>query len=307
MKVINSSQFAEINNIPVVLAIGSFDGLHKGHQLIINKNKEIAAKKDLAAGVFSFDPHPLSVVNPNQAPKHLLSEGQKINRLKQLDIDYYFQQKFTSEFAELEFDDFIKNILINKLKIRHLVIGSDFQFGYKGKGDVTALKKLSQKYNFAVTIVNPVKINKKIVSSSYIRELVQKGNIEKVPTYLGDYFEIKGKVVKGEGIGRKLGFPTANLKLNNNYVLPPPGVYAGWAYVNGYKYKGIGNLGYKPTFSADKYNIEIHILDFSKNIYNKTLSFKLVKFVRKESNFEDISNLKKQINKDILYTQKHIC
>jgi len=307
MEVIVSDKFNSINNKPVAIAIGSFDGLHKGHLKLIEKQKQIAQNNNLAAGIYSFTPHPLKIINPDKAPGYLLSVNQKINILDNLNLDYLFQQKFTPEFARIEFDKFIKNILINKLNIRYIIVGSDFRFGHKGAGNIDTLKAMASRHNFKVNVVNPLKINKKVVSSSFIRKLVKNGNIKKVPLYLGNYFEIEGKVIKGEGIGRKLGFPTANLNLKNNYVLPPPGVYAGWVYVNGYKYKGIGNLGYKPTFSADKYNIEIHILDFSQNIYGEILSFQLMKYIRKESDFDNSLQLKKQINKDILYTQKHLC
>ncbi len=307
MEVIVSDKFNSINNKPVAIAIGSFDGLHKGHLKIIEKQKQIAQNNNLATGIYSFTPHPLKIINPDKAPGYLLSVNQKINILDNLNLDYLFQQKFTPEFARIEFDKFIKNILINKLNIRYIIVGSDFRFGHKGAGNIDTLKAMASRHNFKVNVVNPLKINEKVVSSSFIRKLIKKGEIAEVSKFLGRNFEIEGKVVKGDGRGKKLGFPTANLKLETNYVLPPGGVYAGKVHFNGQHFRGIGNFGYKPTFSNNNYNIEIHILNFSGNIYGKRLSFELVNYVREEMCFETKAGLIKQIQDDILYTQRHLC
>jgi len=307
MKIINNLNFIRSEKKTVATAMGTFDGLHKGHRQIIKKQKKIAQNTNLATGIYSFYPHPLRIVNPDNAPGYLLSEKQKVNIVKNLKLDYLFQQKFTSDFAKIKFDKFIKNILLNQLDCKYIVVGEDFRFGYQGNGNINSLKKLAKKCNFKVEIVKPLIIEGKVVSSSYIRKLIKKGKVTKVSKFLGNNFEIKGKVIKGEGRGKKLGYPTANLKLNTDYVLPPAGVYAGFVHYNDCIYKGIGYFGYKPTFSKKNYNIEIHIFNFSDNIYGEKLNFELVKYIRKDLCFENETDLINQIQNDILYTERLLC
>ncbi len=307
MEVVKSSNFDKTDTLPVAIAIGAFDGLHPGHQAIINKSIKKAKKINIFSGVYSFDPHPLKIINPNQAPPSLISFKQKIEILEKMGIDYYYEQKFTPEFSRISFKNFVKKIILGKLNTRHIVVGHDFKFGYHGTGNINSLRQMGKKYNFEVSVLEPVKIGGHKISSSRIRKLIKKGKINELPKYLGRYYQLEGKVIYGEGRGHKIGIPTANLKLKTDYALPPRGVYAAYVYYNDKKYKAIANFGVKPTFNKSNYSIEIHLINFSGNIYGIDLIVELISFIRKEIAFNSSTKLVKQIKKDILYTDNVLC
>lgn len=308
MQVVESPDFVRQDNRPVVLAIGSFDGLHLGHQKIIDTTIDIANRKNLVSGVYSFYPHPLKVIKPDTAPPQLITEERKVEKLKCLGVDYYFQQHFTDEFSRISFHDFIKKILLDKINTGYVVVGEDFRFGHRAEGKKQQLLEYGKKLDFEVSIMSAYEIERKKVSSSLIRRLIQKGKVEEVPRFLGENYSIKGTVIHGAGRGRKLGYPTANLKLLTEYVLPLPGVYAGYTHFRNKKYRALASLGYNPTFSPrQEYSIEIHVLDLSQNIYGREISFEFVEFLRPEKKFNEVQKLKEQIEKDILYTREILC
>ncbi len=307
MDVIDSRRFNEFRGGPVVIAIGAFDGLHLGHQTIIQRAVEKSHGLKTVSGVYSFSPHPQQILFPENFNGYIMSEEQKEQNLEKLGIDYFFRQKFTREFSQMDFKDFIKNILVDKLNVCHIVVGDDFRFGYHGSGGVKSLKIMGERYNFTVDILSPVKINKEKVSSTLIRNMVDSGQMDKIPDYMGRYYQIQGKVITGEGRGRKLGIPTANLKLDTEYIMPPRGVYAAYAVIDDKQYKGILNIGFKPTFAGKDYSIEIHIMEFSGDLYGKKLKVEMIKFIRPEKAFAGIEELVKQIKKDILYTDSLLC
>jgi riboflavin kinase/FMN adenylyltransferase len=307
MEVIKSSKFSSKDIHPVAIAIGAFDGLHIGHQTIINKTIKKAKEANICSGVYSFNPHPAKIIKPEQAPSYLISFNQKINILEKLGVDYYFEQKFTLKFSKMNFEKFIYNIILGELNAKHIVVGYDFKFGHQGSGNIDSLRKLGKKYNFKVTVLKPVKVDTCKISSSKIRRLIKKGKIEEIPSYLGRNYQLEGKVIYGEGRGQKIGIPTANLKLKTDYTLPPQGVYAAYVYYNNKKYKAITNFGVKPTFNKNGYSIEIHLMNFSGNIYGATLIVDLISFIRMEMAFDSPTKLVNQIKKDILYTDKVLC
>lgn len=307
MEVIKSDLFSKYHNKPTVVAIGSFDGLHKGHQKIINKTIEIAQNRDMKSGVFSFFPHPLEIVAPEQSPSFLISRKQKIKILEKSGLDYYFEQEFTEDFSNLSFKEFIYGILIKKIGVRHIVVGSDFKFGKDQTGNTEKLKKLDDTYHIDTTIIPVIKKKSSKISSTYIRKLIKNGKVDEVEKYLGRNYKIEGRVVTGEGRGRKLGIPTANLNLTTDYVLPPKGVYAAVAHHNDETFKAVVNFGEKPTFSAKDYTIEVHILDLEKDLYNEMLEVELYEFIREEKRFSNKDDLISQIKSDILYTRNILC
>ncbi len=307
MEVIKSPDFTRDVLEPVVVAIGSFDGLHLGHQKIIEKTIDIASRKKYKSGVFSFYPHPAKVIKPEAAPLMLISEEKKIKKLASWPLDYYFQQKFTRQFSRISFEEFMKEIFLSRLKARHVVVGNDFRFGYRGKGNVGYLKNFARDHKFGVTILPPFKIKGQKVSSSLIRKLVREGRVSEIPLYLGEHYQIKGRVIHGQGRGHKLGFPTANLDLKTDYVIPAAGVYAGYAYFEDIKYKAIANFGYNPSFPGEDFTVEVHLIGLEKDIYGEELSFELIKFLRKELYFSSSNDLIEQIKKDILYTEEILC
>ena len=307
MKVIKSNLFSTYNNNSTVVAIGSFDGLHKGHQKIIKKTIKIAEKRNMKSGVFSFSPHPLEVIAPERSPSFLVSRRQKLNILEELGIDYFFEQEFTEEFSKLTFEEFISNIMIDKIGVKHIIVGSDFKFGKNQSGNTEKLKKLSSKYNINTKIIPIIKKNTNKISSTNIRKLIKAGRVSEVKKYLGRNYKIEGTVVTGEGRGRKLGIPTANLNLTTDYVLPPKGVYAAKVYTGDQEFKSVVNFGEKPTFSSGNYTIEAHILDLEKNLYGDLLEVELYEFIREEEKFSDEEELISKIESDILYTRNILC
>lgn len=308
MEVIKSSNFNNVNIGPMVLTIGVFDGLHLGHQAIINKAKEIGKEKQLPVGIYTFNPNPLKVLKPAIAPKAILSTRQKIELLSSFNLDYYLEQKFTLEFASMEYTEFVRDYLLEKFNVVHLVVGEDFSLGYKGEGTLDNLKKLADSAGFEISCLENIKIGDKRISSTLIRELIEKGRVQEVPEYLGRYYRLDGKVVRGKGRGKILGFPTANMKLDEDYVLPAEGVYAAYVHYNGEKYRAVVNFGNNPTFPGSDYSIEAHIIGFpERELYCEHLSIELVQRIRGEMTFESSEELAEQIKKDILYTENLLC
>lgn len=307
MKVIYSNQFNEFKGQRSATAIGSFDGIHLGHQAVINKTKEIAKENNLKPAVFSFEPHPRQVLSPDHIPGFITSPKQKVRLLTDLNLGYYFCQEFTKSFAKKDFEEFVKNILYKSLNIGHIVVGKDFSFGRGGNGSIEDLKVLGDKYDFSVTPLNIINNHGEKISSTKIRHLISKGEMDKVKSLLGRYYTMAGEVVHGDARGAKLGFPTANLSLNTDYVLPAKGVYAGYVRYNGDKLRGVANFGHNPTFTVDEYRIEIFIIDIDKNLYGEELEFSLVKYIRPEKKFDNKDHLIKAIKQDVLYSKKVLC
>lgn len=284
----------------VVVALGTFDGIHYGHQQILNETINGAEEFGCESAMFSFTPHPLYIIAPKQAPYLLTNWKQRCRILNQLGIDKVYIKKFTPHFSKLSFKDFIKSYLVDGINARQVIVGQDFRFGHQGLGDVDKLKDLGQKFGFEVKVLEPVTINGQVVSSTYIRKLVKAGRIEEVKTYLTRNFSLIGRVVNGDKRGRQLGFPTANLKLVVDYVLPKSGVYAIYAYINGERLGGIVHLGPRPTFDREEFTIEAHLFDFTADIYQRKIEVEFVKRLRGEKNFASQKDLVGQIKKDIV-------
>ena len=307
MQIITSENYDNFRENNPVIAIGAFDGLHKGHQLIIKKCIEIAKNNHLPSAVLSFNPHPLEIIPDQSPPPAIVSRKQKISILEKMGLDYYFEQKFDEEFAKLSAVEFVENILTEKLKVNTVVVGSDFRFAKNNEGNVEILNKLAEIHDFNTKIISQLNANEDRISSTRIRNLLQKGKLNKAEELLGRSFQICGRVVHGKKIGRKLGFPTANLKLESDYVLPPFGVYAVEVHYKGEKFCGAANIGHNPTFKGENTSIEIFILDFKDKLYQKRLCVDLIEYIRPEKNFADVEQLKEQMRKDVLYTRKILC
>jgi len=307
MKVITNHNFKDYNKKNTCLAIGAFDGLHKGHQLIINKTVKNAKLNRGVSGVLSFHPHPLEIISGQKTPPAIISRKQKISVLENLDVDYYFEQKFTPEFAQLEVKDFIEKVLVKNLNVSCVVVGDDFRFGHQNRGNVEILKKMGEIYNFDTKIISQLNANDDRISSTRIRRLIQKGCLTKAENLLGRPYQICGKVKHGKKRGRKMGVPTANVSLETNYSLPPAGVYAVKVYIKNKSYTGAANLGFNPTFEEKNINFEINILNFNEKIYDKRICTDFVEFIRPEIKFDSRKDLIKQMKQDILYTRNLLC
>jgi riboflavin kinase/FMN adenylyltransferase len=283
-----------------IILIGNFDGVHLGHQKLFKLAKSYKKKYDLKIGVINFNPMPKMFFNESLKNFKLSSINQKVNLLNNLGADFIITKKFDKNFSKTKSLNFIKKILSNELKAKFIFVSNNFRFGNKREGDVKFLIQNEQKYNYQVIKPKPLLVNNKIVSSSLIRSYLEKGFLEKANRLLNRKWSIDGMVQKGRQIGKKIGFPTCNIDIKD-YVLAKPGVYAVRVLrKNNLKIlKGIANLGYRPTFNQKKILLEVHLFNFSGNLYNKHLSVEFLKFIRKEKKFKNINKLKSQIKLDL--------
>ena len=288
-----------------ILLIGNFDGLHIGHQKLFNFAKKYKKKHKIKIGVLTFDPMPKMFFNKKLKNFKISNLNQKINSFEKFKIDFVVIKKFDKKFSKMNYIKFIDSILVKKLRPKYIFVSNNFRFGNKREGNVNKLKFFEKKYNFKIINPKPLKKKTKIISSTLIRKLISNGKINIVNRYLDRNWSIDGKVSVGRKMGRKIGFPTCNIKLND-YVIARPGVYAVNILINKNKklLRGIANLGYRPTFNQKEILLEVHIFNFSRNLYNKHLTIEFIDFIRKEKKFKNINQLKKQINLDIRKAKK---
>ena len=288
-----------------IILIGNFDGIHLGHQKLFFLAKKFKKKYSSKIGVLTFEPMPKMFFNKQLKNFRISSLEQKIMGLKSLKIDFIITKKFDRKFSKTKSINFIKEILAKKLRPKFIFVSNNFRFGNKREGNVRQLIKFETNCNYKVVKPEPLLINKIISSSSLIRNLLQKGSLGKANKILNRSWSIQGKVQKGKQLGKKIGFPTANIDIKD-YVLAKPGVYVVRVKkFNGNNYyKGIANLGYRPTFNGKKILLEVHLFNFSGNLYNKYLTVEFKKFIRKEKKFKNVDQLRKQIKTDLLIAKK---
>ena len=286
-----------------VIAIGNFDGIHLGHQKVINDAKKKAKKNRLPFGLMTFEPVPVMFFNKKIKNHRINSLEQKKDQLKKLKLNFLIVIKFNKKFSSLSPEEFIKKIIHKKTNCRFLYVSKNFKFGFRRKGNIETLKKYEKQYNFKNVIVKPFKAKKKTISSTFIRKKIRKGHIEEVNKLLNRNWSIKGKVIKGQKRGRKIGFPTCNLKLGS-YAIPRLGVYAVKVKTNNTNNNGIANIGYRPTFNGQSLLLETNIFGINKNLYNKVITVGFKKFLRAEKKFKSFEYLKKQIKIDIKQAKK---
>ena len=288
-----------------IILIGNFDGVHKGHQKLFSLANRYKKKYSSKIGVLTFEPMPKMFFNTKLKNFRISSLQQKISLLKDLNVDFVITKKFDQKFSKIKSENFIKEILGKKLKPKFIFVSNNFRFGNKREGNVVQLVKFEKLLGYKVVKPQPLLANKKIASSSLIRNFLQKGKLEKANRILNRNWSIDGKVQKGRQIGKKIGFPTANIDIQD-YVLACPGVYAVRVKKIGKNnnLKGIANLGYRPTFNGKKILLEVHLFNFSGNLYNKYLTVEFKKFIRKEKKFRNVEQLRKQIKTDLLIAKK---
>lgn len=281
-------------NEPICSALGFFDGLHIGHMALVEEVKRVAKDKNYKTALMTFDHHPLYVLGKIKEEKYLTSMDDRKRILEKEHIDYLFVIQFTKEVAQLSPQDFIQNYLID-LHIAHVVCGFDFHFGDKNKGSAQTLQECPY---FDVSVINEVVYKGEKVSSTRLRMLLESGDIEEINALLKRQYQVIGKVIKGRQIGHHIGFPTANIDYAS-YLLPQKGVYAVKMYIDDETYLGMCNIGYNPTFHAlDKVSLEIYILDFHQDIYNKDVVVEFYKKIRNEKKFDSKELLVEQLTKD---------
>lgn len=302
MKIYKNLNIRKIHKNAVV-AIGNFDGLHLGHQKVLNQARLKAKRKNLKFGAITFEPIPNMFFNKNIKHYRINLIKQKIFYLKKIKLDFLIFINFNKSFSNISSDNFIKNILVNKLKSKYIFVSRNFRFGKKRTGDINTLKKFEKKYSYKTIITIPYQKNKKIISSSLIRNNIAEGKVENVQKLLSRPWSIEGEVVRGQQNGRKIGFPTCNIKWNS-YVLPKLGVYLVKVETKNFKRKGIANIGYRPTFNGKNLLLEVNIFGIKLNLYKKILKISFIKFIRPEKKFNNIIELKNQIKKDIIKAKK---
>ncbi len=288
-----------------IILIGNFDGLHLGHQKLFQLAQSYKKKYNLKIGVVNFDPMPKMFFNKKLKNFKISNINQKIKLLSNFKVDFVITKKFDKKFSKIKALNFISQILNKKLGSKFIFVSNNFRFGNKREGNVYLLKKYEQLFNYKVVKPEPLIKSKKIVSSSLIRSLLEKGLLDKANHLLKRKWTIQGIVKKGRQVGKKIGFPTCNIDIDD-YVLAKPGVYAVKVLRNSSdKYlKGIANLGYRPTFNQKKILLEVHLFNFSGNLYNKLLSVEFLKFIRKEKKFNNVNQLRAQIKKDLNTAKK---
>ncbi len=292
---------------PSVITVGTFDGIHIGHKEIINKLCLISNKKKLKSIILSFSPHPKIVLQNSSDIMLINSMDEKVDILNKYNVDYFLIKQFTIEFSRLTALEFVRDILVNKLNVKHIIVGYDHHFGRNRDASIIQLKEFGELYNFEITEIKPKKVNNNSVSSTKIRNLLLDGNIELANKYLDSYFSLTGLVIKGMGRGKNLGFPTANIKINDEYkLIPRNGVYIVKSLIDSIIYFGMMNIGENPTFNDKNKSIEIHFFELDYNIYDKKIKINILNRIRDEKKFKSPEFLMEQLKIDRDYSLKYI-
>ena len=298
MKIFNTIE--EIKNIgPCALALGNFDGVHLGHQELISLAVNTAKERGLKSGVLTFANHPKNLM-PGRNVRNILYKNEKEEIIASLGVDYLFNIPFTRDIMTMEPIKFVEELLVGKCNIKAAFCGFNYKFGFKASGNPDILRDCGKEKGFTVTEMEPYMIDGQVVSSTLLRELISKGQVEKCAKFMGRNYEIGGEVVVGNRLGRKLGFPTSNLMIDEDMVTPPNGVYVTYCTYNGVKYPSVTNVGKKPTIGEYKKNVETHIFNFDKELYGKNIIVEFLKKTRDEKKFDSVEELSAQIVKDCL-------
>jgi riboflavin kinase/FMN adenylyltransferase len=282
-----------------VLALGNFDGLHRGHQKIIERIRRGASERGATAVVLTFDPHPPRVVRPDKAPPLLMTTAQKLRALDRAGVQGAAVVRFTPELSQWSPERFVTAVLVDWLRVAEVWVGADFLFGRDRAGNFSVLRTLGQQYGFRVEKIDPVRYKEFVVSSTRIRRLVSEGRVDEAGALLGHHYAIDGVVVEGQRRGRELGFPTANISTENELV-PPTGVYATAIDLRGTRWPSITNVGVRPTFeAAGPVTVETHVFGLQEDVYGAAVSLSFVQRLRDERRFADVDALKEQIEADV--------
>jgi riboflavin kinase/FMN adenylyltransferase len=282
-----------------VLALGNFDGLHRGHVKIIERIRRGASERAGTSVVQTFDPHPPRVLRPDKAPPLLMTMAQKLAALERAGVQGVAIVRFTEELSQWEPDVFVRRVLVDWLRVAEVWVGADFLFGRNRSGNFTLLRTLGQQYGFRAEKIDPIRYKDFVVSSTRIRRLVSEGRVEEAGALLGRHYAIGGEVVAGARRGRELGFPTANLATDND-LIPPHGVYATFITLDGIVRPSVTNIGVRPTFGDQlRPGVETHVLGFSGDLYGRQAEVAFVQRLRDERRFPDVDALREQIEADV--------
>lgn len=300
MQILQSIEDLRTLGGPLFLAIGVFDGVHRGHQAVISTSAQHARAARGIPVVVTFDPHPAKILRPDKAPHLLTATQHKIALIRALGVAHLLVIRFDREFAATSPEDFVNHLVSSCKPLRQICVGHEWSFGRNRAGNLDLLKSLGQENNFEVVGIKPVSVNGNVVSSTAIRDAVQGGDFVRAREMLGRDYTILGTVVHGEAVGNKIGFPTANLSAHSEQF-PPNGVYLAEASIQGKSYHGVINLGVRPTVARGEpqRTLEIHLLDFDRDIYGEEIEVRFLQYLRSEQRFGSIDALKQQIETDV--------
>ena len=280
-----------------VLALGNFDGLHRGHQKILDRVKRGAAEHGGAAMAMTFDPHPPRIVRPDKAPPLLMTKAQRLDALHRAGIQCVAVVRFTRELSQWDPETFVRTVLVEWLRVSEVWVGANFLFGHDRSGNFTSLRMLGQRFGFRADKIDPVRYKDFVVSSTRVRRLVAEGRLDEAGALLGHPYYIDGTIVEGRHRGREIGFPTANLQTDNE-LIPPHGVYATTMTIDGVVHAGITNVGVRPTFGEKELTVETHLLNHTADLYGRSVRLGFVQRIRDERQFPDVDALREQIAAD---------
>nr|WP_321221564.1 bifunctional riboflavin kinase/FAD synthetase [uncultured Psychroserpens sp.] len=295
------------DNPPSIITIGTFDGVHIGHQKIIQRLVATGKKKDLKSIVLTFFPHPRMILQPDFDIKllHSIKERQEI--LSHFGLDRLVVKEFTKEFSNLSAQDYVKQILVDELNAKHIIIGYDHHFGKNRTANIDDLKIFGKQYGFTVEEISAQDIKDVAVSSTKVRQSLLRGDVQTANAFLGYPYFLTGTVIRGKGIGKTINFPTANINISETYkLIPKDGVYVVKTYINTEQVFGMMNIGKNPTFEENKQSIEVHFFDINQNLYDQKLKIEILHYLREEHKFESVSLLKKQLKDDKINALKFI-
>ena len=282
-----------------VVTIGTFDGLHHGHQKIFKRVINSSKNKNLSSVVLTFFPHPRIILNKYNDIKMIDTLDEKILHINKIGIDSLIIHPFDKNFSLLSANQFIKNYLVEKLKMKHIIIGYDHRFGKGREASVTDLKNYASDYDFTVEEIQAQEIEKITISSTKVRNSINNGDLKTTEKYLGRYFNLTGKVIKGDGLGKRIMYPTANIFIKEKYkIIPKDGVYLIKTFIKNKLYNGMMNIGHRPTIGANEKSLEVHLFNFNKDIYGEQISVDIISKIRDEKKFSSIEALKDQLVKD---------
>lgn len=299
MKIFFEYEQIEFDTKGTAVALGTFDGLHIGHMEVINTMKNIAKERDLKSFVYTFSNHPKTLTTPERAPVKIMEIDEKVQLFTQMSLDYLAIVKFDHFHLHMPARQFVEDILVKKLNMKHLVVGYDYRFGLKAEGDVQMLIEYGKKLGYVCEVIPPIMKNEIRVSSTMIRKLLEQGRVEEANFYLGRYHFIRGEVIRGKGKGRELGYPTANLQVGEHVGLISPGVYITETTVEGKTYKSATNVGCNPTFENSGLHVETFLWGFEGDLYGKNIEVAFRKRLRREMKFSHLKELIEAIHEDI--------
>ena len=287
------------------ISLGNYDGVHLGHRVILQKTIDLAKNANIPSVAVTFDPVPKKILQPQTAPPLIQTLKQRLAKLESLGMEHTIVVHFSAEFARKSPEEFVQQFLIDKLRVRHFIVGENFSFGHQKQGNLSLLKKMGAANDFQVVGIPEVYRNGIRISSSQIREFIQQGRMQEAADFLGYPFALTGVVVEGEHLGGKIGIPTANLNFENE-IVPAKGVYVSRAIIQGQSYCSVTNVGVRPTFQGKKLTVEAHLLDFSGDLYGSRMELHFFQKLRDEMRFAGVDELRAQIQRDIEETKKFV-